>query len=70
MSLPTTTVRYSPSPYTGWRYWLRRLTRRSTLGPTYEFEAVLPGTFYDAETDSDVTGFTLKPVGPVRKVDD
>ena len=78
MSPETTTVRFTPYRYRGWRRWWRRLTRRSVESPTYEFEATLspsepylPG-YREATNDVyDVTGFSysVKPVGPIRRVE-
>jgi hypothetical protein len=70
----TTTVRYTPFRYTGWRRWWRRFTFRSVESPTYECEAILvPSKQFlgaDDDEDVDVMGFsyTLKPVGSIRKV--
>jgi hypothetical protein len=63
----TVMVTYTPWRYTGRKAWWRRLTFRPTQSPTYEFEAIPPGTYeYD---DYIETGFSYRPVGPVRKVD-
>jgi hypothetical protein len=67
---PTQTVSYMPYRYTGWRRIWRKITLRPVESPTYEFEAIMPGTtWYDEESGSDNTTFSMIPVGPVRRVD-
>lgn len=67
MSIPTRTVRVTLTRK-GWRQWLRHLTLRPTETETWEYDVADTGTYYDAETDRDVTVFGTQPVGPARRI--
>lgn len=68
-----TNVQFTPFRYTGWRRWWRRLTFRPVESPTYEFEATMSPIepFLPIGDDEDVSYFSysVKPVGPIRKVE-
>lgn len=72
MEPETTSVRWTPYRYIGWRAWWRRLTFRPVESPwSYEFEATLePNEEALPSEEGDVSGFSysMRPVGEIRKV--